>query len=75
MVADGRLEIARGEVERPDAIVETDPATFAALVYDGLGMEKALRSGDLKIKGDRSAVERFLGLFPLPEPAALTMKA
>jgi hypothetical protein len=30
-----------------------------------------LRSGDLKIEGDGSAVERFLGLFYLPEPALL----
>jgi hypothetical protein len=29
-----------------------------------------LRSGDAKVEGDRSAVERFLALFPLPEPAA-----
>jgi hypothetical protein len=30
-----------------------------------------LRSGDLKLKGDWTAVARFLSLFPLPEPAAL----
>jgi hypothetical protein len=28
-----------------------------------------LESGDLKIEGDPAAFERFLGLFPLPEPA------
>ena len=69
-VADGRFEIARGGAEQPDAIIETDAATLAALVYDGRPLAEALRSGDVKIEGDESAVERFLTLFPLPEPAA-----
>jgi hypothetical protein len=34
-------------------------------------VERALASGDLAIDGDREAVERFVGLFPLPEPAAV----
>jgi DNA-binding HxlR family transcriptional regulator/putative sterol carrier protein len=75
IVADGRLEIARGEVERPDAIVETNPATLTVLVYDDLGIDEALRSGDLKIEGDVVVVERFLGLFPLPDPVAPAVRA
>jgi ubiquinone biosynthesis protein UbiJ len=51
--------------------VETDAGTLAALVYDDLELDDALRSGDLKIEGDREAVGRFLTLFPLPEPAAV----
>ena len=69
-VADGRVEVVRSVAERPDATIETDPATLAALVYDGRPLAEALRSGDVEIEGDRSAVERFLGLFVLPEPAA-----
>ena len=69
-VSDGRFEIARGEAERPDATIETDSVTLATLVYEGQPLAEALRSGDLKIEGDESAVERFLTLFPLPEPAA-----
>jgi DNA-binding HxlR family transcriptional regulator len=68
-VADGRFEIERGEAERPDATIETDPNTLAALVYDDRSLDEALRSGDVKVEGDERAVERFLGLFPLPEPA------
>ena len=71
-VADGRFEVVRGVADRPDAILETDPNTLATLVYDDRELAEALRSGDLKIEGDGSAVERFLGLFPLPEPAAPT---
>jgi DNA-binding HxlR family transcriptional regulator len=70
VVADGRFEIARGGAQRPDAIIETDPGTLAALVYGGHQLAEALRSGDLKIEGDEEAVARFLTLFPLPEPAA-----
>ncbi len=69
-VANGRFEIARGDADRPDAIVEADPGTLATLVYGGRPLAEAVRSGDVKIEGDESAVERFLTLFPLPEPAA-----
>ena len=69
-VADGRFEIVRGSAERPDAIIETDAGTLAALVYEGRELAEAVRSGDVKIEGDESAVARFLTLFPLPEPAA-----
>jgi alkyl sulfatase BDS1-like metallo-beta-lactamase superfamily hydrolase len=68
-VADGHFEVVRGVAERPDAIIETDSNTLAALVYDDRQLAEALRSGDLKIEGDESAIERFLGLFPLPDPA------
>jgi DNA-binding HxlR family transcriptional regulator len=67
-IADGEFEISRGNAERPDAIIETDPA---ALVYDDRTVAEALRSGDLKVTGDQSAVERFLFLFPLPALAVL----
>ena len=65
-VSEGRFEIERGNAEGPDATIETDPATLTALVYGGRPLEEALRSGELKIEGDRRAVERSLGLFPLP---------
>ena len=68
-VANGRFEIERGVAERPDAIMESSPGAMAALVYEGRSLDEALRSGDIGIEGDRSAVERFLSLFPMPEPA------
>ena len=71
-VAEGRLEIERGTAEAPDAtFVETEAGTLAALIYDDLELDDALSSGDLRIEGDRDVVERFLTLFPLPEPAAI----
>ena len=73
VVADGRFEIVRGVAERSDALVETDPATLAALLYGGGGLEEALGSGDVRIEGEGSAVERFLTLFPLPDLTAGTV--
>ena len=69
LVDDGRFEVVRGAADRPDAVIETGPTTLAALVYEDRDLAEALYSGDVKIEGDESAVESFLGLFPLPEPA------
>lgn len=76
VVDDGRFEIVRGGVtERPDASIETDVGTLAALVYEGSNLDEALRSGHMKIEGDESVVERLLTLFPLPRPAAPAAEA
>ena len=69
VVDDGRFEISRGSADDPDAIVEADSGTMAGLLYAGRPLAEALESGGLKVEGDRAAFERFLGLFPLPEPA------
>jgi len=66
---DERFEFARGEAKQPDATIVTDPATLAAVVYDGRDLAEAVRTEALRISGDMSAVERFLTLFLLPETA------
>lgn len=70
-VSGGSFEVERGNSGRPDAIIEADSATLAKLVYEGRPLAEALSSGDMKVQGDEAAIERFLTLFPLPEPAAL----
>src|SRR5258708_36662676 len=65
-VARGRLELARGSADQPAAILSAGPDTLAALVYGGRKLAEALRSGDLKVEGDKSSVKRFLTLYPLP---------
>jgi DNA-binding HxlR family transcriptional regulator len=70
----GDFEIERGSAERPDATIEADSNTLAGLVYSGLPLSEAMSSGDVKIEGDEEAAERFLTLFPLPEPAALELR-
>jgi DNA-binding HxlR family transcriptional regulator len=68
-VKDGSIRVYRGAPAGPDARIVADVETLGALVYEGADLDEALRTGDVEIGGDRSAVERLLGLFPLPEPA------
>ena len=65
-VADGRIETVRGSAEAPQATIETDPGTLASVLWHGRKLEEARRAGDIAIAGDRRAVTRFVGLFPLP---------
>jgi alkyl sulfatase BDS1-like metallo-beta-lactamase superfamily hydrolase len=73
-VTGGGFEVERGSAERPDATIEADSNTLAELIYNGRPLSEALRSGDVKIECDEAAVERFLTLFPLPEPAVLAAR-
>ena len=70
-VVDGRLEIAPGEPADADAVVIAEPGTLLALAHGSRELAEALREGEVTIEGDERAVARFLGLFPLPEPAAV----
>ena len=69
-VADDELEAVRGDADRPDATVDTDPDTLSAVLWGGRPLADARRSGSVKIEGDQAAVERFVALFPMPERAA-----
>ncbi len=68
-VADGQIVAERGEAPAADAIVETDPATLIAVLHGHRELAEAQAAGDIKIEGDTAVAARFLGLFPLPEPA------
>jgi ubiquinone biosynthesis protein UbiJ len=69
-VADDEIEVARGDADRADATIDTDPDTLAAVLWGDLRLTDAQRSGSMSIEGDEAAVERFVSLFPMPEPAA-----
>jgi DNA-binding HxlR family transcriptional regulator len=69
-VADDRIDLARGDAHQADATIGTDPGTLAAVLWGGRPLADAQRSGTMTIEGDKAAVERFLRLFPMPEPAA-----
>jgi putative sterol carrier protein len=71
-IAEGRMDLVRGAADKPDAILEAEPGQLAAVVYGGRKLADALKAGDLKVEGDKSVVKRFVGLFPLPEPAAVS---
>jgi DNA-binding HxlR family transcriptional regulator len=68
-VAGGRFEIARGAAEAPDARIESDPGTLAAVLWHGRPLAEALRTGDVEIEGSQPAVKRFLRVFPAPQAA------
>ncbi len=68
-IARGRMELVRGDADQPDVIIEGDSNALAEVVYGGRKLATALRSGDLKIEGDKPAAKRFLTLFPLPAQA------
>jgi DNA-binding HxlR family transcriptional regulator len=68
-IADGKLAVARGDADRPDAALETDVRTLGALLHLGHDLEAAKRAGEVRLTGSTAAVQRFLRLFPLPDPA------
>lgn len=65
----GRMELVRGIAAHPDAVLEGNSDAFAQVAYGGRKLSDALRTGELKIEGDKSVARRFLTLFPLPERA------
>jgi len=69
-VADGRLDLARGAADDPDAVIETDPSTLAAVAFDGRPLADATRAGEMCVEGDKGAVKRLFRLFPAPAAAA-----
>jgi DNA-binding HxlR family transcriptional regulator len=69
-IADRGIEVDRGAADAPDAILETDPATLSALIWERRELAEALRAGDITIDGDQRAATRFLEVFPRPQPAA-----
>jgi DNA-binding HxlR family transcriptional regulator len=68
-LADGRVDIGRGEIAQPDAVLAGSPTAVAGIVYGGRPLEDALAAGELEVEGDRDLIRRLPGFFPLPEPA------
>jgi len=68
-VTRGQMELVRGSADQRDATIEGNSDTLASVVYGGRKFAEALRSGDVKVEGDKSIARRFLTLFPLPERA------
>jgi DNA-binding HxlR family transcriptional regulator len=70
-VADGALDLQRGTMTAPDAVIESDALTLLFVCQGRKSLEEAIRFGDMTVEGDRGVVERFVTLFTLPEPAAV----
>jgi DNA-binding HxlR family transcriptional regulator len=65
-VAEGHFEANRGEVDRPDATIRTDPGTLTALVFRGRSLADALRTGDVEIEGSKRAAMQLVRLLANP---------
>jgi len=65
-VANGRFEARRGEADRPDATIRTDPETMTALVFRGRSLTDGLRSHDIEIEGNKRAATRLLRFLANP---------
>jgi DNA-binding HxlR family transcriptional regulator len=66
-VSDGAIEVDRGDADRPDAVIVTDPGTFFAVLWTARPLAEAQRSGDLRIEGDTAAVERLVSIYARPD--------
>ena len=63
-LANGRLEIERGDMAGADVIFSAQPAALVGVVYGGAPMET------IGVEGDVSLAGRFVRLFPLPPKAS-----
>jgi hypothetical protein len=63
-LANGRLEIERGDMAGADVIFSAQPAALVGVVYGGAPMET------IGVEGDVSLAGRFVRLFPLPSKAS-----
>jgi DNA-binding HxlR family transcriptional regulator/putative sterol carrier protein len=70
VVSGQAIEVARGGADQPDAMIDTDPGTLFAVLWNGRSLADAQRAGDMRIEGDMAAVDRLVRLFPLPEPVS-----
>lgn len=67
-IADGRIDISRDEPDRPHATLITDLATLLTLLRTDQPLDEVLVSGAAQLEGERSIVDRWRQLFPLPQP-------
>jgi DNA-binding HxlR family transcriptional regulator len=69
-LADGQVQIGRGEIEEPDAVLTGAPTAIASIVYGGRPLDDAIAAGDLTAQGDRGLIGRLPAFFPLPDKAS-----
>jgi DNA-binding HxlR family transcriptional regulator len=61
-IAEDRFEARRGEADRADATIRTDPDTMAALVFRARPLAAALRTGEIEVEGSKDAARRLIRL-------------
>jgi len=69
-LADGQVNIGRGELPHADATLAGAATAVASIVYGGRPLEDALAAGDLTAAGDLDLIRRLPSFFPLPDKAS-----
>lgn len=69
-IARRRVEITRGQPDRADATVETDRASFAALLDGSAGVTDLIRDGRAHVNGYVAVVEDLFAAVETPVPAS-----
>ena len=67
-VAEGALDITRGEVPDADVTVRSSPEAFAGVVHMGVPIDDLVTDGSLTITGDREALLHFADCVQMPAP-------
>lgn len=67
-VADGQIEVLRGEAIEPDAVLETDADVLSRLLDGSESLTTATRGRRARVTGDGSLIERLLEAVALPKP-------
>jgi DNA-binding HxlR family transcriptional regulator len=65
-LSNGRIEIARGGLDKADVVFTGTAPAVAAAVYGGQPLDRLEAEGVLSLEGDRALAKRFVTLFPLP---------
>jgi DNA-binding HxlR family transcriptional regulator len=60
---DGRIQVARGPAERPDAVIETSPRGLDAVVMGVRRLADLVAAGEASVSGDAAAAARFASYF------------
>jgi DNA-binding HxlR family transcriptional regulator/putative sterol carrier protein len=58
-VKGGQFEASRGEADRPDATIRSDPDSIASVVFGENRLTKAMEAGDVEVDGSRQAVREL----------------
>ena len=72
-LADRQIELERGIPDTPDAIIDTDAETLAAVVWNERELADAVQAHDLTIEGDQRLAGHFFTLFRPPPHGPATV--
>jgi DNA-binding HxlR family transcriptional regulator len=67
-ISGGEIEVKQGTAVNPDAIFQTDIATYLGLLQQQIQPDEAIAQGLVQVMGDPAALNRFLDLCGLPHP-------